>query len=260
MTNTHEARTLDELLRQRAATIPDVPIAAYPASQEPDSYEVHTARQLDEYTTRAAHHYRDVFGNRSARSPEKVVALLASSDLDYLVAQFALGRLGFTVLLLSTRLSPEAIVSLLEKTSCADIVYSEPFRSKVEAVKALRPVGQALLFGDYRSGPVEPLDIGLDLDFETNTSCNILHSSGSTGFPKPIRNIHKSFIYNAANNFGLRGFITLPLYHNHGMSSFYRALYAGKALYFYNPNLPLSARQLTAVFRHLGAELQRLRR
>src|SRR5687768_16322461 len=40
------------------------------------------------------------------------------------------------------------------------------------------------------------------------------------------------------------------------MSSFYRALYAGKTLYFYNPNLPLSARQLTAVFKHLGPELQ----
>ena len=99
-------------------------------------------------------------------------------------------------------------------------------------------------------------EVDLDLDFETNTSCNILHSSGSTGFPKPIRNIHKSFIYNAANNFGLRGFITLPLFHNHGMSSFYRALYAGKVLYFYNPNLPLTARQLTAVFTHLGSELE----
>ena len=51
----------------------------------------------------------------------------------------------------------------------------------------------------------------------------------------------------AANNFDMRGFITLPLFHNHGLSSFFRALYAGKVIYFYNPNLPLSARQLTAV-------------
>jgi thioester reductase-like protein len=251
-----EPRTLDELLRARAASIPDVPIAAFPSSAEPDSYQTHTARQLDEYTTRAAHHYRETFGVRERNSAERVVALLAISDLDYLVAQFALGRLGFTVLLLSTRLSPEAIQNLLEKTNCSDIVYSEAFRGKVNSVSASRSLRSAPIFGDYQRGPLSELALDLDLDFETNTSCNILHSSGSTGFPKPIRNIHKSFIYNAANNFGLRGFITLPLFHNHGMSSFYRALYAGKALYFYNPNLPLTARQLTAVFKNLGPELE----
>lgn len=255
-TTTSEPRTLDELLRQRASSLPDAPIAAYPTSAEPDSYEVHTAGQLNDYATRAAHHYQGVFGQRSRNSPERVVALLALSDLDYLVAQFALGRLGFTVLLLSTRLSPEAIVSLLEKTSCTDVVYSSPNLEKVEAVAALRPVQAVLQCADYRTGRVSDIVLDLDLDFETNTSCNILHSSGSTGFPKPIRNIHKSFIYNASNNFGLRGFITLPLFHNHGMSSFYRALYAAKVLYFYNPSLPLSARQLTSVFKHLGSELE----
>jgi thioester reductase-like protein len=249
-------RTLDELLRQRAASIPDVPIAAYPTSAEPDSYQLHTARQLDGYANAAAHHYRKVFGNRTRNSPEHVVALLALSDLDYLVAQFALGRLGFTVLLLSTRLSAEAIDSLLEKTNCSELVYSAAFKSTVDAVSATRPLKSTLLFGGYRGDPGPAIDLDLDPEFETSTSCHIMHSSGSTGFPKPIRNIHKSYIYNASNNFGLRGFITLPLYHNHGMSSFYRALHAGKVLYFYNPNLPLSARQLTAVFKHLGPELE----
>ncbi len=255
-TTIQEPRTLDELLRLRAKAAPDVPIAAYPESEEPDSYVVHTAGQLDAYADRAAQHYRKLFGNRERSSPERVVALLALSDLDYLVAQFALGRLGFTVLLLSTRLSPEAISSLLEKTNCHDIVYSAANQAKVDSVAALRQLKSATLFADYREGPLTKVVIDLDLDFETNTSCNILHSSGSTGFPKPIRNIHRNYIVNAANNFGMRGFITLPLFHNHGLSSFYRALYAGKTIYFYNPHLPLSARQLTAVFKHLGEELE----
>ena len=123
-TENRDPRTLDELLRQRAASMPDTPIAAYPTSAAPDSYERHTARQLDEYATRAAHRYDQAFGHRERNSPEHVVALLATSDLDYLVALFALGRLGLTPLLLSTRLSPEAIVSLLEKTGCTEIVHS----------------------------------------------------------------------------------------------------------------------------------------
>jgi thioester reductase-like protein len=181
---------------------------------------------------------------------------LALSDLDYLVAQFALGRLGFTPLLLSTRLSPEAICSLLEKTNCHDMVYSEAHQAKVESVSTLRALKSALLCENYRSGPVGEINIDLDPEFETNTSCNILHSSGSTGFPKPIRNIHKNYIHNASINFNMRGFITLPLFHNHGLASFVRALYSGKVLYFYNPSLPLSARQLIAVFQHFGDELE----
>lgn len=253
---TQEPRTLDELLRNRAATMPNEPIAAYPTSAEPESYQKHTAKQLDEYATRAAHYYQKAFGHRERNSPERVVALLALSDLDYLVAQFALGRLGFTPLLLSTRLSPEAIVSLLEKTNCTDIVYSAPHRDKVDAINALRPVKSALLCTEFQTGPVEEIRIDLDPEFETNTACNILHSSGSTGFPKPIRNVHNNFIYNASFNLGMRGFITLPLFHNHGLSSFLRALYSGKVIYFYDPNAPLSARQLTGVFKHLGSELE----
>jgi thioester reductase-like protein len=255
-TTTREPRTLDELLRLRARTQPDVPVAAYPTTAEPDSYEAHTAGQLDQYATRAAHYYRNLFGNRERSSAERVVALLALSDLDYLVAQFALGRLGFTPLLLSTKLSAEAICSLLEKTNCNDIVYSAAHQAKIEGVSALRPLKSALLFENYRSGPVSEITIDFDPEFETSTSCNILHSSGSTGFPKPIRNIHQKFIHNASINFNMRGFITLPLFHNHGLSSFLRALYSGKVLYFYNPTLPLSARQLIAVFKHLGEELE----
>ena len=74
--------------------MPDTPIAAYPTSAAPDSYERHTARQLNEYATRAAHRYREAFGQRERNSAPRVVALLAASDLDYLVALSALGRLG----------------------------------------------------------------------------------------------------------------------------------------------------------------------
>src|SRR6266446_2212424 len=139
-----EPRTLDELLRQRAKGAPDVPIAAFPTTAEPDSYRAHTAVELDAYASRAAHFYQGVFGNRTRSSAERVVALLAPSDLDYLVALFALGRLGFTPLLLSTKLSPEAIRSLLEKTNCNDLVYSAEGQAKVESVAALRPLKTAL--------------------------------------------------------------------------------------------------------------------
>ncbi|RME73543.1 MAG: long-chain fatty acid--CoA ligase, partial [Verrucomicrobia bacterium] len=249
-------RTIDELLRLRAAEHPDTPIVAHPTSDAPDSYQTHTARQLDEYTTRAAHHYRALFGNRTRNAPEQVVALLSESDLDYLVALLALGRLGFTVLCLSTRLGPEAIDSLLTQTGCTALVHGTNHQPKVDRLAQRTTLRTATLFSEYKSGPVTELTIDLDPEFETNTSCNILHSSGSTGFPKPIRNIHKSYLYNASHNLGMRGFITPPLFHNHGMASFLRALHAAKTLYFYHPHLPLSTRHLLATIRHLGPNLE----
>ena len=69
-----EPRTLDELLRQRARDVPDLPIAAFPTSAEPDSYRAHSAAELDAYATRAAHHYQGVFGHRTQNAPERSMA------------------------------------------------------------------------------------------------------------------------------------------------------------------------------------------
>jgi acyl-CoA synthetase (AMP-forming)/AMP-acid ligase II len=72
----------------------------------------------------------------------------------------------------------------------------------------------------------------------------IIHSSGSTGLPKPIYQTQESCLSNYSSSFGYRAFLTLPLYHNHGLSSFFRAVYSGKELAMFNANLPLSGNNL----------------
>jgi hypothetical protein len=42
----------------------------------------------------------------------------------------------------------------------------------------------------------------------------------------------------------MRGFITLPLFHNHGISSVFRSLYSKKQIYMYNASLPLTHQNL----------------
>jgi acyl-coenzyme A synthetase/AMP-(fatty) acid ligase len=72
----------------------------------------------------------------------------------------------------------------------------------------------------------------------------IIHSSGSTGLPKPIFQTHKACLTNYSSSTGYRAFLTLPLYHNHGLSTFFRGVYSGNPTYFFNANLPLSASNL----------------
>lgn len=65
----------------------------------------------------------------------EVVALLAPSNLDYVASILALTRMGFTVLLLSTRLSTEAYVNLLHLTGCRKFVFGSNMKATAVAVQ-----------------------------------------------------------------------------------------------------------------------------
>ncbi|EGO25232.1 putative aminoadipate reductase [Serpula lacrymans var. lacrymans S7.9] len=70
----------------------------------------------------------------------------------------------------------------------------------------------------------------------------VIHSSGSTGFPKPIIATNKAAIGNCANNFGLCSLTTLPLYHGHGHSNLFRAIHSAKTLYLFpTGSIPLTS-------------------
>ena len=82
----------------------------------------------------------------------------------------------------------------------------------------------------------------------------IIHSSGSTGLPKPIFQSHRACLSNYSKSFGYRAFLTLPLYHNHGLSSFFRAVYSGKEISLFNANLPLSEPNLFEAMKAVDPE------
>lgn len=150
-------RTLDELLRRRASQTPNAGLAAFPKSPDASSYEVFTVGMLDVFTEVAALSYAQSISVRSRSSPEKVVALLGVSDLDYIVTQFALGRLGFTVLFLSNRLSVAAIASLLKSTHCSTLVSAQGFELLTASVREICSdlvVIPQIQYLDYSTGKV----------------------------------------------------------------------------------------------------------
>lgn len=65
----------------------------------------------------------------------EVVALLSTSNLDYVASIFALTRMGFTILLLSTRLSTEAYVNLLHLTNCRKLIVGSNFKAVANEVQ-----------------------------------------------------------------------------------------------------------------------------
>jgi acyl-CoA synthetase (AMP-forming)/AMP-acid ligase II len=156
--------------------------------------------------------------------------------------------MGFGVLLLSTRLATDAYVSLLEKTKCNNILGTSATKEAIASIQALRqcnyyPIPDKPTY-DLKtlSGPAFRKVAGGPA--AANRIALIIHSSGSTGLPKPIFQTHRACLSNYSTGSGYRAFLTLPLYHNHGISTFFRAISKGKPIALHNASLPLSGNNL----------------
>ena len=125
--------TIDHLLCLRASQIPDNPILVY--SHNRRDYTLYTVLQLNTFAYRAGKYYKKATAQcPSSETPEKFVALLATSNFDYGISKLA--KLAITVLLLSTRISDEGYRYLLKKTRCSDIVAQLSFEKTIHRVQS----------------------------------------------------------------------------------------------------------------------------
>ncbi|KUL86230.1 hypothetical protein ZTR_08387 [Talaromyces verruculosus] len=244
--------TIDELIKLRASEPEaDEPIIAYPNNDI--DYIYYTPRQLNDLVEQVAVHYSKFIPQRiSSSDPVQVVGLLGPSDLDYLITLLAVTRLGHTVLFLSTRISEDAVVSLIQATKATTLLFNESYRALAAGVQERIGASTGLIYSPNNDSPSTSVEKQrlpphhLDGTSENKHVCWIIHSSGSTGHPKPIFQTHSGALRNYANNFGLRGYITLPLYHAHGISCVFRAIHSRKIIYMYCAKVPLTAHYLLA--------------
>jgi acyl-coenzyme A synthetase/AMP-(fatty) acid ligase len=244
--------TINELISLRAQQIGnDQPIVAYP--HEGTDYADYSPKDLDQLVENAAVHYSSIIPQRvNSDDPVQVVGILGNSDLDYLVTFLAVSRLGHSALLLSTRITDEAYESLLSGTKATALLYQDIFASNANTISEKLPSVKTGLIFAASSSPSTTASLKpalLDSSREANNICFIIHSSGSTGLPKPIYQTHRAALYTYSQNFGLVGHITLPLYHNHGICCLFRAIHSRRKIYIYNARLPLASKHLLATLK-----------
>jgi acyl-CoA synthetase (AMP-forming)/AMP-acid ligase II len=180
----------------------------------------------------------------------RVVAILGPSNIDYVVSLFALSRLGYAILLLSTRLSTEAYTNLIAKTSCSHIVYSSATEKAVAQIQDAVPRINVFPIPEFSvySECTESSDLQQTAQPDLSRKwAFIIHSSGSTGLPKPIFQTHAACIANYSTSNSYRALLTLPLYHNHGLCTFFRSLFKAKPIAIYNANLPLTGKNILEI-------------
>lgn len=166
--------------------------------------------------------------------------------------------MGFSVMFLSNRLPTEAYISLLSKTDCTRIVTAPKFDTVVRSVQdqyAVQsfPLPEKSIWG-APAAYAPRFQRETELTNEEDTVAFIVHSSGSTGLPKPIYQTHRQCLSNYAVGSGMRAFVTLPLFHNHGLSTTFRGILAGKRTMIYNANLPLTNGHLVSAMKTIEFE------
>ncbi|KAG0636925.1 hypothetical protein HOY80DRAFT_312084 [Tuber brumale] len=254
--------TIDHLLRLRASQIPNTPVLAYPHNKK--DYTQYTAPQLNALAYRAAKHYKKSITQRpSSEAPERVIALLGVSNFDYVISLLALAKLGMTALLLSTRISDEAYRHLLDKTGCSDVIVQPMFEKAIGRVRSghgstLNVVGMASR-GLYEPEVASEEEKGLtledmrfdtqfDMEVESSKNALIMHSSGSTGLPKPVGQTHRTVIDNAyaMSRNPASSFSALPLFHTFGIVVMFGAIYRGKVASMFSADLPITEKNVIA--------------
>lgn len=168
-----------------------------------------------------------------------------------------LSRLGYTVLVFSPRLSPSAYISLLKRTGCQTLVHTPEHNTTVQQIRTGSLDGDDEIFETFAMITTSQLEVETlkdNLVPRQNSSPAILdrvafimHSSGSTGMPKPIYHSHRRCI--ATYNLGVRhpALITLPLFHAYGFSCFYRNLECRNLMYMFNSSLPLTVENVVGI-------------
>ena len=178
-----------------------------------------------------------------------MAAFLAPSNFEVILSIFALNRLGWAILFLSTRLTAPAYARLLSMAECDTLVVPESHLSTVGEIGKHQPGCKSVPFlrrDDYRNRPAAPpfQRQNIDPGEEGKKMAFILHSSGSTGFPKPIFLTNMQCLANFRKSFGMRGFCTSPLFHAHGLMELFRAFYTRATMYLGNYAFPITSQNL----------------
>ena len=186
-----------------------------------------------------------------------VVGILAHSGLPFIITLLGLSRLGYASLLLSTRLAAPALIRLLELANCNTLLTTSHFHPVLEEVRAERDttVLGLLKHEEYYGVEAPSFDRAYNPYKETGKNIVIIHSSGSTGLPKPIYLTNRSCIAAFSTNLDRKALMTQPLFHSFGFYETFRSIYSGKPMYYFNYAFPLTKQNITATLEAVKPDL-----
>ncbi|KAL4879373.1 NRPS-like enzyme [Aspergillus karnatakaensis] len=186
-------RLLTALVDEYALSMPDRLFAVVPKSSAvSDGFRQVTFYHLANAVNAMAWWIEKHCGKCGGR---QTIAYMTGNDIRYYIFILACAKTGHTPFLPSTRLSDEAYQHVLNATRCNHMVYSRETKRRTMEIKAFRP---ETLYIEVPS-TTELLDTANEGKHYTFTKTFeeledeivfIIHSSGTTGMPKPVSLTH----------------------------------------------------------------------
>ena len=177
-----------------------------------------------------------------------VAAVLATSSFEFVLTILALSRLGYAGLYLSTRLAGPGLNRLLELADCYTIITTESHHGTIQELQKERNCVSVPLLRrqDWKDRQAPAFQRECDMVRESRKIGWIIHSSGSTGLPKPIFLSHYACLANFRKCFALRTICFSPLFHSHGLMELFRAIYPKQTMYMGNHSMPVTRANVIA--------------
>lgn len=186
--------TLPSVVDEIARSAPDTPWVYVPRNNDriQDGSKSITFGQLAASVNKLSRWIEKIIGVSTSRS---VLAFMdRRNDIRYVFAILAAAKTGYQILLTSTRNPPEAQKYLLQQTQCGIFLYGADSKTEVEDLHDSETQFRSLeipSLAELLEGDIEHY-VGKVADGAMDTAV-IIHTSGSTGLPKPI-NIRNGYL------------------------------------------------------------------
>ncbi|KAJ4394813.1 hypothetical protein N0V93_004033 [Gnomoniopsis smithogilvyi] len=194
MASNFGARLLPVVVDETAKSQPDLPYAYIPKSNNVgDGFNAVT---FSDIAIAANHMATWIHKNLGPSASFETIAYMGLGDLRYVVVFLAAVKCGYKLLLPSPRNSPWMNASLLEQTQCRHFLYAPEVEAVVLPLREHRPdlhLHKIEALSDMIKPGTQHYVYEKDYDAVKWDPILVLHSSGSTGPPKPIVMNHATF-------------------------------------------------------------------
>ncbi|KAJ4413894.1 putative NRPS-like protein biosynthetic cluster [Gnomoniopsis sp. IMI 355080] len=204
-------RLIPQVIDDIAAEDPLREAFQFPRTEDPkDGWDTITFENYANAINRCAWMIIETCG-KSTEGSFPTIAYIGPQDARYVVMIFAAVKVGYRALYISPRNSEQGQLNLFEKADCNLLAFAQSYRAMVQPLLRKRPM-KAFEVKSFRewfsSEKATPISYGKTFEQAEWEPLCVLHTSGSTGLPKPVVVTHMPLFHSGA----LYGFIFFAIY------------------------------------------------
>ncbi|KAL3475147.1 hypothetical protein BJX99DRAFT_259614 [Aspergillus californicus] len=266
-----EKKLLPAIIDKIAQREPNTLWGEYPSSPTSfsEGFKPITYAQFANAVNGCAHFITKALGKSNTGEP---LAWLAPNDPRCSIALVAAIKAGFKLFLISERNSVPASHKLLDDVECSIVLTTSLSFQPVEATRSGRELVVLELppLEELLNGPQPEYPFHKDLSSSSTEVAFMVHTSGSTGFPKPMSITHE-FLARTVRDIGIvppEGYVTqasiiankrcillLPLGHPAGVNfGIIVAFFTNTTVILPLPNVPPTGEALVDILAHIKAD------